>query len=491
MRTKAVLAEFAQLDPVLHSHRRPLEEESTTSDHQLCAQILASPRELASSHSDRPVGYPRSHPIGYKALLSLGGLLAIAAVVVVVLAMLPSSPARVSTRHVTSSRWRLTASLSGPEFQLGTGNPNGVIGIVCGPGSTCLLSTGYSLDSEGGGGVFVSHDGGHTWTPSSLPANAAATSLASCVTTSWCAVGIGILDPATGDPAAEKPSRDPELAISTDSGTTWSALPVPIPVAVEQLPAYGNLPAETTYWPGEIDVVSCSSPGVCDLLGQGEAQGADATGDQLYFLRTTDGGVHWTTAALPSTSPYQLVESPGSSETMSCPTSLDCVVMASLEASAEVWHTTDGGAHWQRVSLSAPSAGPPDLSCPSAKVCFAGVGGSILRSNDGGATWTSISLPGPPSGVSAGQGAIAADVSVSCVSDLQCYTTAYAHLAETVNGGESWQPVSIPSDAHVVLSVTCTPSQVCAAIALPESPPIEVDNGGSLILTNSPAAAGT
>ena len=108
--------------------------------------------------------------------------------------------------------WQLTAELSGPQFQLATGNPNAVVGVDCSGGTTCFLSTGYGLGGAAAsvpGSTFVSHDSGHTWQATALPAGVATTTLASCVSSTWCAAGGGLLDPATGDPAAGKEMRIP------------------------------------------------------------------------------------------------------------------------------------------------------------------------------------------------------------------------------------------------------------------------------------------
>ena len=128
----------------------------------------------------------------------------------------------------------------------------------------------------------------------------AITTLAWCAASTWCAAGAGTLD-LNGDPAAKKPSRDPELMVTTDAGSTWTTHPVPIPVNVQQLPAYNNLPAETTYWPGQVDAVSCSSPGVCNVVGHVE-RNSDVSGpasDALVFLHTDDGGSTWSSTVLP------------------------------------------------------------------------------------------------------------------------------------------------------------------------------------------------
>ena len=121
-------------------------------------------------------------------------------------------------------------------------------------------------------------------------------------TASWCSAGGGLLDPKSGDPLAKKELRDPVLLTTTDAGATWQMHKVPIPPAIEYIPAYQQFPAETTYWPGVLDAVDCTSADVCDVVGHvlDATSSAAFTPDRLEFLRTTDGGVTWTRTVLPS-----------------------------------------------------------------------------------------------------------------------------------------------------------------------------------------------
>ena len=104
---------------------------------------------------------------------------------------------------------------------MGSGNPTGVEGVDCSGGKTCFLSTDYGNggDASNNGSTYVSHDGGHTWAPTTLPVNVATTTLVSCVehvvgarqAAAWPI-------PKTGDPAAGKVIRDPELLMTSDGG---------------------------------------------------------------------------------------------------------------------------------------------------------------------------------------------------------------------------------------------------------------------------------
>lgn len=515
--TAAVFAELEALDPLTSSTDIQDSESrrkagSSAVDHEdeiLLARILAIPRVV--EEQDPKWTFARSRPgqpPRFRRRMAVG--VAVVVVVTSIAAGLWWSSPNTNHRGVvapsaisqSSPRWRLVASLSGPQFQLAKGVPGAVVGVVCSRAPTCFLSTGYGLDYGGGGGMFVSHDDGHTWQPSPLPQNVAITTLASCANSSWCAAGAGLLDAATGDPAAKKPMRDPELMVTTDGGATWTTHPVPIPVDVQQLPAYGNLPAETTYWPGEVDAVSCSAPGVCDVLGQTQVNATDPNAlgnpDELLFLRTTDGGAHWTSSVLPerpSESSFQLVTYPGSSEAMSCATTSDCVVIGVLfpvlnpsGGVVDAWRTTDGGKAWQESQLPGVSQiNAPQLSCPDATSCWVGPAGdpytgvpALLRSTDGGVTWSNV----PLEGVSGGQG-------LSCTSSETCYVSG-SGIAETTDGGTTWHQLMLPQGVGVVQQISCNRYQTCVAVANPAAPTagsLNPYNGGSLILTNGPASS--
>ena len=514
--TGAVVAELAKLNPM------PIESNQTASDSSarsprdwwdvedelLLERILATPR----SGGDQIIGIssrPKSQP-GYlrpRAWAVIGVAVLLALVSTVALWPTSGSGSR-SQQSVTPStkprpaptspgpEWRLAAYLSGIQFQTATGTPGAVVGAVCNGLPTCFLSTGYGLDYGGGGGMYVSHDSGHSWQPTTLPPNVAITTLASCASSTWCAAGAGTLDPSTGDPAAKKPSRDPELMVTTDAGATWTTHPVPIPVNVQQLPAYNGLPAETTYWPGQIDAVSCSSPGVCNVVGHVE-RNSDVSGpasDALVFLHTDDGGATWSSTVLPETTdelPLQVVMASGSSVSMSCPTANNCIVLGTLlnivaTGVVDAWQTVDGGKTWTEHRIPNVSNPVSDLSCPTANDCWAGpattstptFGNSLLHSSDGGTTWSQVPL-GP---------GVGGDW-LSCTSATVCYL-AGSGIEQTTDEGATWTQMTLPLGVGDVLQISCIAEGSCIAIANPSvATPGSINqyNGGSLILTTKPS----
>ena len=111
------------------------------------------------------------------------------------------------------------------------------------------------------------HHAGHTWSASTLPAGVATATPVSCVSATWCSAGWRAPRPKSGDPLAKKELRDPVLPTTTDAGATWQLHKVPIPPAVEYLPAYQQFPAETTFWPGVLDTVRMGLGNVCNVVG--------------------------------------------------------------------------------------------------------------------------------------------------------------------------------------------------------------------------------
>lgn len=456
---------------------------------------LIDARSAADPAVPRSIEGGRTRGLTHKRGVQAGFAVALC-VVIIGAFVLVSPPAKVRTAGAPKSKlptaaphWRLTAALSGPQFVLATGNPEAVVGVVCSHLPTCLLSTGYGSGGAAAniGSTYVSSDGGHSWVPSTLPTNVTTTTLASCVSTNWCAAGGGLLDYATGDPAAKKPSRDPVLLISTDAGHTWTTKTVPIPVNVEQLPAYGDLPAETTYWPGVIDAVSCSSPGVCNVVGSTGVNSPSGGGaDEVVFLSTSDGGDHWKTTVLPertSERSLQLIEFGGASVSMSCATKDNCVTVASFYSlipnggDVDAWVTSDGGRSWAEHQIQGITQMTTSISCPDVKVCWAGpASGGAARSTDGGVTWSLVPLPAPSS------------ATISCVSATTCYVGGNG-IEETADGGTSWQPVTLPPQVGSVAAVSCEPMASCAAIANPVIVGPDFIQGGSVVLTNAPEAS--
>jgi photosystem II stability/assembly factor-like uncharacterized protein len=284
--------------------------------------------------------------------------------------------------------------------------------------------------------------------------------------------------------------RDPELLTTTDAGISWSVHSIPIPPDVQQLPSYGSLPAETTYWPGIVDAVACTGRGICNVVAQvlnNNSQTAGIIPDTVLFLRTTDGGLTWTSSTLPETSAesgFEVQVPGGNGASLACPTESTCVAVSALagfnpaQGFVDAWRTTDSGKTWSETQIPGLHQVFSGISCPSAEVCWIPTGASVLRTSDGGVTWSSI--PTPPS--MGGQ-------TISCTSPRDCLLGGDL-MASTSDGGQSWSPVVLPAEVGAVPFVSCEVRGSCIAYARPVQPPGQefTPNGGSLILTNGPTS---
>ena len=85
-------------------------------------------------------------------------------------------------------------------------------------------------------------------------------------------------------------------------------------------------------------------------------------------------------------------------EDVECPSPSLCVAVGGMlgtPATGTILRSTDGGVTWSS-QLSAPTNYLSSVACPSPSTCVAvGFGGTILRSTDGGSTWTSVLVTGP------------------------------------------------------------------------------------------------
>jgi photosystem II stability/assembly factor-like uncharacterized protein len=419
------------------------------------------------------------------ALMSVVVILAVTAVSISLSANVGKPHASLPVKPPTP--WRLAAMLSGPQFQLASGNPNLIAGATCTTHSLCFLSTGYGLDYNGGGALYVSRDGGHTWQQTHLPADTAIVTKVSCASSSWCVAGAGHLDASLGDPLAKKPMRAPEILVTTDGGQTWTAESVPLPVDVQQIPAGGGFPAETTYWPGAVDAVICNAPESCQVLGQSQVDNPSGNGiaDRLFYLGTADGGRHWSSTQLPERPnelAAQIALQAGTTVSMDCSSVNACVVVASLVSftssppnAFDAWSTANAGKTWQENPVPGAQYLTAPISCPNAGNCWlmVGTGNHVLHSTDGGATWTAISLP--PGGWDG----------VSCSTDTKCWVSGTS-IAETSDGGAHWLVEQLPTHVGNVPQISCNALGDCVATAIPANSGVTVENEGSLILTNTP-----
>lgn len=185
------------------------------------------------------------------------------------------------------------------------------------------------------GGILESRDGGRTWVP--LPVDA--------------------------DAMGMRPGADGSIVIaghdvfvgSTDGGATWAPIAADLPSI--DIHAFARDPLDPQrMWA---------------YLAEGGV------------YESTDGGTHWTNV-YDGHIPFMTATTDGSS-----------VGLVGIDPFRGFARSADGGRTWSAVSQ--PEAFPTYSIAATAdgRVVALGVSDGLLRSEDGGATWTTIALPGP------------------------------------------------------------------------------------------------
>jgi hypothetical protein len=210
-----------------------------------------------------------------------------------------------------------------------------LLGVSCSSSTDCV-SVGVSPGNSGPltGQVLFSTDGGVSWTNPSLPGNVGALGSVDCPSSSLCvAVGAQILT-------------------SGDGGQKWT----------QRFVNGGS---------GILRSVSCSSAANCVAIGPNPA-GEVSSRTGAFEIRTTDGGMTWSSEVMPAgTSMLNVI---------SCTGGTDCTVsgLSITGAAAPALTSVDGGATWSIESLPAGITAVSSVNCYSTSSCvFAGLQGSI------------------------------------------------------------------------------------------------------------------
>ncbi|MCX6022031.1 MAG: YCF48-related protein, partial [Chloroflexi bacterium] len=105
-----------------------------------------------------------------------------------------------------------------------------------------------------------------------------------------------------------------------------------------------------------------------------------AGGDSAVLLKTSDGGVTWTS------------KNNGISGDVYAITALNGTTVFAVTANGNVYRTTDGGDSWQ-LKYTNPAKGFMGVAAFGSSVWAVGISGFIVYSGDGGANWTAQTNP--------------------------------------------------------------------------------------------------
>jgi photosystem II stability/assembly factor-like uncharacterized protein len=324
------------------------------------------------------------------------------------------------------------------------------------PPSISCTSSNVCAALEAGTRLLTTTDGGRTWQVRPLPRAIVNPLSLACAPGGYCAIVFqrhGVLDEAsttissgvwsTRSIAATSDDADPGtiscpawdscrfVGFGTPSDTTYRE------VATRGAWAQRSIASSLT----SLSAVGCPTMTTCIAVGAGEA------------VSTDNGGESWMTAVDPPAGDLQ----PNS---LACASSTICVVAgvagAYPDQVAAMERTTDGGQHWQPVTLPSGDKSVYAATCLSATTCVvAGEGDApILRTTDAGATWTTASY------LSSNGGALF----ISCGSTTTCVAAGGTPLMASTDSGATWAPVT-SSDTPSIEGISCTSATSCVAIA--------------------------
>jgi photosystem II stability/assembly factor-like uncharacterized protein len=338
----------------------------------------------------------------------------------------------------------------------------------------------------GGGTLFVTHDGGASWTAASIPHVGGSIASISCMTASDC-VGGGWTS-----------SDAVQLLRTRDGGSSWQ--PARFPSGLRDL-----------------SHLTCWTSTRCLAVGQG-------SGQSPWELQSADGGQTWTAGAPP---PSVL-----SLTVLECSPAGNCVAGGGSkpfqsfgpDGVGVIDHSTDGGRSWTATSLptapaicSTPPGGtftcsgpagtvaqgtstppwpPKALSCPTANLCIEENNGlTELSSNDGGATWQAVATNSPtcrqgqricfsylPEAAVFVTPLIGWRTTVSLCGGFNFATESYqscpANVEKTTDGGRNWV---VTASTDYLPSISCPDANHCWAVETTTS-------SGSVIATSDGGA---
>lgn len=317
------------------------------------------------------------------------------------------------------------------------GLPGGDIGAYFGSdcrSSLCLVAgedTTTSLPL-----LVQSSDGGTTWTHVSIlgPAPSGFFQVPACNDS-------GQLCVVTGENTGG--SAPPILAQTTDGGVTWNYV-----TAIPGLPSSGDF--------GHAACGGSGSTAVCIAVGISYDTGAP------LLAQTTDGGASWSVVtSIPGFPSSGSLSSVSCSDDAAGPSTL-CIAGGQVFGSKGnpspplLLQTTNGGGSWSVISIpGTPDDGSlNDTSCTgkgSTALCVA-VGQDndastplVVESQNGGATWKVANVAGSSTGWSLSGVDCNDDSLVFCVAAGADSTTNAGLVIQTLDGGNTWNPVTVPA----------------------------------------------
>ena len=381
------------------------------------------------------------------------------------------------------SSWRLTGYITQPAWQVQPAIGSDPFLLDCTSTTTCY-ATGLSAPPPSAGDtssfqsvVEVTHNGGTTWQPSSLPSAGMSIASITCPAVDTCMLaGANFSSGAPTD----------VMFTTTDGGQSWSSLP---------LPGTG----------GSTSVLSCATTLNCDALQS--LPGPDGLGVRYVSDVTSDGGRTWSSFPMPGTFRGYALQCTASDYCIAGgnqPTAYRIADPSTQHGPAAILYSSDGGVTWDPGAIPViPADGNTigKISCADRSHCMAlsyniGPGdfaSHVVVTTDGGQTWAPSPGALPQLNLEA----------LSCPTDADCWvagstlsgadgdpSSRQGVIYFTDDGGQSWTSEQVPpyqgSPLGFVDGLSCPAPSNCLAVAefdrfsiWPATGPIEISVGTS------------
>ncbi len=238
-------------------------------------------------------------------------------------------------------------------------------------------------------------------------------------------------------------SAPPILAQTTDGGITWNYV-----TSITGLPSSGDF--------GHAACGGSGTTAICVAVGINYDTGAP------LIAQTTNGGASWNVvnsiAGMPDSGSFSSVSC---SDDEAGPSTI-CIASGQVSGSKGnpspplLIQTTNGGGSWSVISIPgiATNGSLNDTSCTGAgstALCVAAGQDNdasipiLVESQNGGSTWRKVNIAGVSTGWSLSSVDCNDDSTVFCIAAGADSTTNSALLIQSLDGGNTWNPVTIPS----------------------------------------------